>query len=65
MRRHTAVISEFGSAVRLGVQNSSLFRVYSNADCCAGVQNSSRYVEIFSSNREEMERRPLTGGMLV
>ena len=29
------------------------------------LQNSSRYVEIFTSNREEMERRPLTGGMLV
>lgn len=34
-------------------------------ECCVGLQNSSRYVEIFSSNREEMERRPLTGGMLV
>ena len=28
-------------------------------------QNSSRYVEIFTSNKEEVDRRGLTGVMLV
>lgn len=29
------------------------------------VQNSSRYVEIFTSDKEEVERRALTGIVLV
>ena len=32
--------------------------------CCVRAQNSSRYVEIFTSNREEVDRRVLTGVML-
>ena len=29
------------------------------------LQNSTRYVEIFSSSQEEVERRALAGGILV
>ena len=31
--------------------------------CC--MQNSSRYVEIFTSNKEELERRIMTGTIVL
>ena len=53
----------------LGMLPASTIQAVLGACCSMSLdappQNSSRYVEIFTSNREEVDRRALTGVMLV